>query len=164
MRTPIAWLAIGSIALLTACSGDGPEWSELEAQEEEYAGEVLYRTDVVRVVRSMRAEGTPCTQITVDDRPMACERFGIEGFAWSGGPIRVDDHRVILLRTGVEAREFVVWSSVSPLGRSIEPVVAADHALLVWEMQPDEEPWGVQAIGPDGELGIAQSYVGLPGD
>lgn len=164
MRTPIAWLAIGSIALLAGCSSDDPGWAELQAQEEEYAGAVLHDSGVVRVVRSTRADGTPCTQISVHDRPMGCERFGIEGFGRSGGPIRVDDHRVILLRTGVEAREFVVWSSVSPEGRSIEPIVATDHALLVWEMQPGEEPWGVQAIGPDGELGVAQSYVGLPGD
>ncbi len=75
---------------------------------------------------------------------------------------RVADTRFIQVTTDPSAREFVVWSNVSPSGRSVEPVVAADNAILVWIMEPGEEPWGVQALDPTGELGFAIPFVGLP--
>ena len=49
-------------------------------------------------------------------------------------------------------------------GRTVDPIVAADNAILVWIMEPGEAPWGVQAIAPDGTLGAFTSYVGLPAD
>lgn len=46
--------------------------------------------------------------------------------------------------------------------REIEPIYVAGNAILIRIMEPDEEPWGVQVIGPAGELQVATSYVGLP--
>lgn len=160
LLAPLAALAIGALA---GCGSDEPAWDDARQYEHDDVLELRDAFDVgpVRVAEST-SDGLPCAEVTVADVATGCIPVGAGEFGYSSRALRVDDVRYVDLRTSEAAREFVVWSSASPSGRSIEPIVAAGNAILVWIMEPGEEPWGVQAIGSDGELGFAKSFVGLP--
>lgn len=165
MRPARTLLALGALTtILFACSsdGDGRRWADAADQvEPAVPGTTIIDTGAVRVVEQIDRS---CAQLTIADTTLTCLQTSMaEGFGHSARALRVGDLRVVDLRTGPDATDFVVWSSVSPGGRSIEPIAAAGSSILVWIMQPGEEPWGVQVIGPGGFLGTSVSFVGLPG-
>lgn len=158
------------VLLASAACGDGDElrWHDASASAvDPVNGTIVAETDVYRVVDGF--DGRRCAQLTLLDVSTDCiaNDYGgplSTGWGYGGRILRVDDVRVIEFRTNPSTRRFVVRSSRSPSGRPIAPIVAADNAILVWVMEPGEAPWGVQAIAPDGTLGAAASFVGLPGD
>lgn len=117
------------------------------------------------------ADGTrsSCLQPVIDDTPLGCIPIDAPDAAHRNGTqARVGGKRVIWLgrQTGAipQIARYVVWSSTSPAGRTIEPIEYDGVQNLLWIMQPGEEPWGFQEILPDGSLYEAVPLVGLPGE
>jgi hypothetical protein len=164
LTSPI--VAALSLGALTACGGgDDPKWYDARDEASPAVpGTTLFEDADVRVVESTGA-GDDCVQLTVRDVSLFCVSNGMDtAGGYSAAARRLGDLRFIDLRTGPTARSFVVWSSASPSGRAVEPIRSASGSLLVWFMEPGEEPWGVQIIDDgDGSLGSAVSFVGLPG-
>ena len=151
-----------AVVPLTACGSNGPAWSDYrEVRTDTVIGDVVVDTGVYRVTEADADGG--CAQLTVSNVAASCLHHENATWGYMARAARVEDTRFVEVRTDPSAREFVVWSSHAPTGRSVEPIHAADNSILVWIMEPGEEPWGVQVIGPNGELGIATSFVGLPG-
>jgi hypothetical protein len=157
------------VAVLTlgSCSS-GTGWSWRDAADEAappVVGTVVVDAGGIRLVESTN-DGLPCAQLTVAGETAGCVHYGMGDGATGYGAAarRVGDVRYVDLRSGSGVSGFVVWSSVSPDGRRVEPIRAAGNAILVWIMQPGEAPWGVQILDERGRLGNAVSFVGLPGE
>ncbi len=113
-----------------------------------------------------------CLQMVFRGAPLGClETSPTPGRGYGRDvQVRVGDGRMIWLTrsTGDWESErrpdrYIVWSSSSPAGRRIEPFVYGATISLIWEMQPGEEPWGVDTLDADGLLIESRSFVGLPG-
>ncbi len=160
---PFVGCLVGAMLALSGCGSDGPQWSDFtDARTDVVVGDVVVETDEFLVTDADVKGG--CAQLTVADVISSClhHEAGIGGYM--GRAARVADTRFIEVRTDPSTRAFVVWSNVARSGRSVEPIYAADNGILVWIMEPGEEPWGVQVLGPTGELAVAIPFVGLPGN
>ena len=112
-----------------------------------------------------------CLQLIVDDTAVGCipinrtdaSTYGFNTAARAGTERVIWDARTITDDQPTPDR-FVVWSSTSPLGRRIEPVIHDGTVSIVWVMHPGEAPWGFQSVADDGSLIDSRSFVGLPGE
>lgn len=154
-----------AVAFLSGC-GDGQSgWGDAsEMTDEPIDGTVVADAERYRVVEGTDDRGEACAQLTVEGVTMPCNHYGMGRGGHVSMALRSGDTRFIEALTDPTTREVIVWSTFSPSGRSVAPLVAADNAILVWIMEPGEEPWGAQAIGPDGELEFTLGFVGLSGD
>lgn len=167
MTRDVIWAVAVASLIVSACSGDeGREWGAIREFGPSVVANAteLAATDDFRLLLDERSAGS-CVQLVVNDVPWDCieASSGVRSI-----PLRVDDLRVVWLTVSDDdgiaavADHFVVWSSVDPDGRRIEPITAGGSAHLVWVMQPGEAPWGVQTVAADGTLYTATSMVGLP--
>ncbi len=165
--------------LATACGNDGGshDWDEASEIGEPVlpAADSTAAADGYELVVGFStsgddAESIGCVTLVVGDIGIGClGPDGTDGAA-SGWSARVRNDETRIIWNGVTASgsfsdvdHFVVWSSASPDGRRLEPIVESGTTHLIWVMEPGEAPWGVQWIDENGGLLNAQSFVGLPG-
>jgi hypothetical protein len=112
--------------------------------------------------------GTTCVQPVVADQPLACVPVDAPAGNVQGGAVRAGGERVVWQGSTIDpdatVDHYVVWSTASPDGRRIDPIVHGSVEHFLWIMQPDEAPWGYQSIARDGTLISQTSFVGLPAD
>ena len=176
------------VIMLGACSGETTAgWAPppLAASDlrDEPAPEVRYEDGPVqlRFGVSRVDDGRPgdheCLELTMHGAPWFC--MSVERGMGMGTNLAVDGDRVIWRARSYgevvadDAAEladhrgpdrFVVFSSVSPTGRVIEPIVVEGVISLVWLMEPGEVPWGYQEVDAVGRLIQAHSLLGLPAE
>lgn len=171
-----AWAAV-LLALAAGCAGEGettPGWTDAE----DYSSTAVRDPAIVVEGAAWQlqvgddpgdGDPRPCLQMLFAGVPVGCIRVGAESGSWYGFDAwaRVGVERLVWRGESVQdtpADRYVVWSSASPSGRIIEPIVYDDVENLVWLMEPGEEPWGYQTIAADGSLREYRSLVGLPGE
>lgn len=171
-------MAITLAVTLVGCgsSDNQPQWSDASdfswlpvIDAVTVAEGDMWRFDIGLGPDDTGEPAAPCLQPVVVDQPLGCipvdasdNRFGFTAVT------RVDDQRVIWQADTINDQapidHFVIWSTASPNGRRLEPIVHRDVENLLWIMEPGEEPWGYQAIAPNGTLIRYSSHVGLPAD
>ena len=178
MRRVAGLIAAALVVVGTACGDEGSvrDWDEASDIGEPIllTADSTAASDGFELVAgsSRRGDGSEtntCVKLVVGDMGIGClGPDGTDGAASGyGATVRNDETRIIwrgATESGsfFEVDHFVVWSSSSPGGRRLEPVVEFDTTHLIWVMKPGEAPWGVQWINAEGGLLHSQSFVGLP--
>ena len=178
----LAFLLLLATMSLSSCSSapDRIDWSEPPSGASPSTDPMVvengdtYRLEVGQTDDPNSADppGT-CLQMVFRGAPLGClEASPLPGQGYGlNVQVRVGDGRMIWLSQSTadwdaERRpdRYIVWSSSSPDGRRIEPFGYGATISLIWEMQPGEEPWGIDTLDADGLLISSRSLVGLPGE
>ena len=156
------------LGIAAGCSDGGSiGWNATTAPDIEAVGTAVAVDELISV-----RFGDDCGQLEVGDERTMCPPFQPGGGMVS--TLRAGGLRIVWIpwRSAPESDEpglypidrAVVWSSASPDGRVIRPVVSGDMQQIVWVMADGEEPWGVQTLDASDRLIAAYDLVGLPGD
>lgn len=156
---------IVTVVLLASCSSPSSRASWItESMERAFTGTVVFEDGPIRLV-DVTEPTFDCAQLVVGDIATVCPTIG-PGSSMGPMSLRSGSTEVVWIAAGRERADdvirFVVFSSASPDGRALDGVDVADTTHLVWRLQPNEEPWGVQLLGPSGELRSAAGIDALP--
>lgn len=147
--------ALTAALLVGGCTSDDNPWNELGSNETVLDGSVEWESDDVRLVLAEPYD-VPCWQLQIGPRASWCPE--ITGGSSIAG-YRHDGRQVIVAIAGWPGVSFRVWSSRDPGGRDVPAVQGPASDALVWMLEPDEEPWGVQIVDEAGFLIRAESLL-----
>jgi len=156
---------LAATVLLGGCSTSTSDATWVtESMEQPLDGDVVFEDGPIRLV-DVAGPTNDCAQLVVGDVATSCPTIS-EGSSMGPMPIRSGTAEVIWVAASSEIADrsirFVVFSSSSPAGRSIDAVDVDGTSHLVWQLEPGEQPWGVQLLGPSGELVSAAGIAALP--
>lgn len=155
---------LAAAVLLAGCRSTSDTSWVTESMERTLDGDVVFQDGPIRLV-DVTEPTYDCAQLVVGDVATSCPTIS-RGSSMGPMPIRSGTTEVVWVAASSEivseSIRFVVFSSTSPAGRSIDAVDVAGTSHLVWQLEPGEQPWGVQLLGPSGELVSAAGIAALP--
>ena len=171
-------VALTVAILASSCSTSEPplDWTdatELGEPVVSNATQIAAGSDYQLLIGTSTADtgSTParCIQLVIDTVGLGCIETDPDPGTSLGlsAAVRSGDVRIFWrARTTNEEPDalshFVVWSSLSPNGRRVEPVKASGTTHLIWPMETNEAPWGIQTVAADGTLIQTTNLVGYP--